>query len=644
MAHHENVIPTSANSCPAPMSRAALIALRNAGQLRTECPYIINDHVQNRLVAGTTITMHAVDARTLSENVSVKTTYDNEAWRGIYDLDRGLVLELQDNRGNIARGFNGLEVANFDWGNPFVTNFVVDNSTWNTTYGAARTITNVTISESSSLNTVGQIGGIIARLRLVGNSTINASNSNVSLINFEAKQASTIKLSAFTAGSTLSSYSLSASSINFSNSTSAVSLSNVTLVGSTINHTNVTSGTLAGFNVSLDNGSIVNHNTGAGTLTMTRVAFVNQGAIHHSTGTASITDSIFDRNASLTQNISAGVINFNSVLLTGNSTVTNQAVFSITLTRTKLDASSTIAVAAGAGGVLSATGLTSEHSGTINITAGSTAGNITLNNVKFASNGLIQKSGTGVINATHLTLSDQGRILSSGTRGLSFTRVNASELSTIQSTNATSVATDAMTDVRLTTRASVNFSASGAAANSVLYTTIEGAAAALNISGTNTGGVIQRANCNGGTITFANNTVAATVDIADINNTSHLMLQNMTVSKTISYVTANNQSSVTILNPTGVGNHTLLQAENFSNITINGTAASSAYLHARNRGSITQNGGAVTGMIKEMTGAITTGNFTHSHVFMCSPVSITLTAANNSRATYLGVTSTVPLF
>ena len=93
------------------MTRAALLTLRATGQLRTECPYIITDHVQNRLVAGTTITMRAVAANELSEQVEVNTTYDNEAWAGIYDIDRALVLELTDNRGNVAKGFNGTEVA-----------------------------------------------------------------------------------------------------------------------------------------------------------------------------------------------------------------------------------------------------------------------------------------------------------------------------------------------------------------------------------------------------------------------------------------------------------------------------------------------------------------------------------------------------
>ena len=63
--------PLGGTPCPAPMTRLALIGLRNAGQLRTECHYTITDHVQNRLVAGTTITLHAVAANELSERVEV---------------------------------------------------------------------------------------------------------------------------------------------------------------------------------------------------------------------------------------------------------------------------------------------------------------------------------------------------------------------------------------------------------------------------------------------------------------------------------------------------------------------------------------------------------------------------------------------
>lgn len=115
---------SSGEGCVITGTRAELLALRNAGLLQPSCHYILTDHVQGRLVAGTTIELHAVAADEFSENVMVNTTYDNEAWRGIFDIDRGLVLELQDNRNNIARGINGTEVTNFDWGNTSYTNVI----------------------------------------------------------------------------------------------------------------------------------------------------------------------------------------------------------------------------------------------------------------------------------------------------------------------------------------------------------------------------------------------------------------------------------------------------------------------------------------------------------------------------------------
>lgn len=95
------------SSCIISGTRAQLLALRASNSLDRGCSYLLTDHLQGRLVVGTTILLSAISINEFSENVSINTTYDNEGWRGIYDIDRSLVLELQDNRNNIARGFNG---------------------------------------------------------------------------------------------------------------------------------------------------------------------------------------------------------------------------------------------------------------------------------------------------------------------------------------------------------------------------------------------------------------------------------------------------------------------------------------------------------------------------------------------------------
>lgn len=212
------------DNCVVTDTRTNLINLRNTNGLIVGCHYVLTDHVQGRLVAGTTITLHADSPNEFSENVSVNTTYDNEGWGGIYDIDRALVLELTDNRNNICRGINGTEVTNFDWGNINYTNCLVDNATWNTTIGQTRTCTNVKVTGSSILTNLTQTGGTLLNIDLKGQSQLILTSANISLRSFELDNQSTFQATNYTAGNLLSFYKLNASSINISSSSSALSV------------------------------------------------------------------------------------------------------------------------------------------------------------------------------------------------------------------------------------------------------------------------------------------------------------------------------------------------------------------------------------------------------------------------------------
>jgi hypothetical protein len=90
------------------MTRAALLALRTAGTLRTECHYIITDGP----VIGTTgntsateIEMHAVSATELAIEAKVHTTFAASAWDALYDIDAGTsgtIFRLTDDWNNFA--------------------------------------------------------------------------------------------------------------------------------------------------------------------------------------------------------------------------------------------------------------------------------------------------------------------------------------------------------------------------------------------------------------------------------------------------------------------------------------------------------------------------------------------------------------
>lgn len=115
-------------TCPAPMTRGALIALRNAGSLNKECHYVVTDYSRGT-VGAATILMHAVDANTLSMHVDVKTAFDNMAWEGRYDIDTNRLTHLADNVGNVITGENTVDA--FPWNTPNVYENVIFESTLN---------------------------------------------------------------------------------------------------------------------------------------------------------------------------------------------------------------------------------------------------------------------------------------------------------------------------------------------------------------------------------------------------------------------------------------------------------------------------------------------------------------------------------
>lgn len=633
------------SSCLVIANRSQLLALRLSNSLDVGCHYRLTDYANGRLVAGTIITLHADSNSEFSENVTVNTTYDNEGWSGIYDIDRNLVLELKDNRGNIARGFNGTEVANFDWGNSFITNVLLDNSTWTTTYGASRTVTNCEIKEGSVLTTTSQTGGTISRLNLIGASTLTTATANVSITGCTIDRSSVVNLTSFTAGSNMQNYTLYNATINFSNSTSGVTLQIVRITNSTFNHTGVTTGTITGTNLIMENACSINHNNGAGNLSLNRVNMLGQAQINHTSGTISLTNYVLENNGNVVQNTgTTGVINLSDGILTGNGFVQNLGDYTINGTRFSAYENSTFSTQILAVGTATLTGTSLYNASSISITSASTAGNVSITgtNMKGASN--INKNGTGLLTISNSEFNSNGRILFSSVRGLSCTRVSVSNLATIQSTaTAGAGVTDGVTDVSLNSRATLTHNATGALGNNFSQCSATGLSGALTIGGTSTANTIQRGIANGATIQMSGN-VTNTVNIAIAENVGNINVQNMTVTKTMNYLTSRNNGSINITNPTGAGSISFIFSENGSNITISGTAGTSSYLYARNQGAIAHNGGNSTNITKDMVGTITTGNFTHSNLYMISPTSITLTANNANRATYLGVVSSVPLF
>ena len=395
----------SGNSCPAPMTRAALIALRNANGLSKDCDYVITDHVQGRLVAGTTIHFQAVSANELSENVQVNTTYDNEAWRGIYDIDRALVLELQDNRNNIARGINGNEVANFDWGNVGYTNVTVDNATLTVTYGSTTAvITNVTIDKGSTVILTGFTGTLNnANVSIV--STVNLTNANGSWRYGTITENSSFNAVGYTGGGDSYYFEISdATSFNISNSATQVNIRTTDMHVMTINANNLAAGTGAITFLGCDMWqSTFTKGTGSGISSITRLMMRDTSTVSHLTGTMTL-NNVQCHAGNINQNTNAGAtMSLIATHVKQGANISNAATGALNMSQSTIEINTLVRRVAGATGILTVNTSTVKSNSIVSIEATNT-GATTLGQCEIIQGSIVYNRSAVVLGLTRVIL------------------------------------------------------------------------------------------------------------------------------------------------------------------------------------------------------------------------------------------------
>lgn len=100
-------VPAAVPECAyAPnMSLASAIALRDAGSLNPNCVVIVPGPTIGTTgnTSATSIEIQPAANNDLGQAVLVHTTFDNSAWRGLYDADTDSLYELEDRFGNVAK-------------------------------------------------------------------------------------------------------------------------------------------------------------------------------------------------------------------------------------------------------------------------------------------------------------------------------------------------------------------------------------------------------------------------------------------------------------------------------------------------------------------------------------------------------------
>lgn len=693
------------SSCVVQITRNNLIVLRNAAQLEMGCHYLITDHVQGRLVAGTRILLHAVSSNLTSETAMVLTTYDNEAWTGIYDLDRSLVLELQDNRNNIARGYNGVEVSNFDWGNTAYTNVLVDNSTLTVTYGNTAQIINVKIMNVSTVTLTGFTGQLNnSTIQIASN--VNLTNANGTWRFFEIKDNSILNASGYTGGGDNYYNTIyNVSNINLSNSVSAAILRQNTFDAANITHANVSSGTFTLTNSNVF-GSTVNHSSGAGNFSATaNNNLVSGSQILHQTGTmtlinthnisstiqqstnAGATMSLNQAHIKQGANISnqaAGQLNINQSEIT-QSTATRQAgaTGNLTISTSKIWNNSNVTIVGTNTGsttvsncvfengnvtnssavIMSLTRVYLRSLSNINANVGS-VGNMTINDTELTSLSYFSKlntSTTGNISIVGSTFTGNSFVQHGGTGNLIITHAVLDGFSGINVISGNRSYT--LNRILATNISRANLSGTGAvtdnftevelkyrgtitiscsgAANNINYCTIEGLNGALVLSGTTGNKALNRIKLRDGSLVIANNANAATFAMFSINDLGRINIQAQPAGTTIQYIDVSNGSSFTV-NKTGAGTLQYITVRNNATVSITAGALAITKLDVE-QGVFNCSGGTINNVSKKMQSTFTVTGGVQTNVCHWTTTNKTTANSNTNRVDYLGLNSTAPI-
>lgn len=611
-------------ACDIEDSRANILAL--VGDLRKDCHYVINDHVQGQLTS-TKILLHAIDENTFSMAVKVLTPYDNIAWDGFYDIDTGIIFELRDNLGNVARG-DGSEVSAFDWGNIVYRNVRVENSVLNVTYGATRQVSNVVIDNGSTVTLTGWSFGNISNSRF-SSSTIDLTNARVYLADFNVV-ASTVNANGYTAGNAINRHNITNSGLlNISSSSSSYGVADVTLEGSSIIHSGVSSGSVVGSKLRLVNNCNIYHNNGAGTCSLTNSTLDGGVGVTHSSATLTFTNVFATSLAVIEKTQGTGAFNAYRTAFNSSPNIRHYGDANMSFTNSEIAYTANVLMEAGSTCVMNFLSSYVAQSSRVYSYA-SSQGSLSLTTTNVLGQAYIYKYGTGTLSFGSSFLQNNPTLTHNGVGNLNFSSSTLTNQS-ILNHNTTGVSSDVVTDVHIHGRGGVNFLTSNTGVNRLQYMTISDFGY-VGFTGTTTGCNIERTNVNSASrLTITNSQASCTLRYGSFTSYGQLTISTSTAGNSLSLyyldVRANGRYNITAPTANYTGYHTSIGSN--GTLSVSGSATLGRYINIYNTGRYNLNGGSST-RVWVAQNALTSGNFTHSRIYYNYHGTQTLTANNTN--------------
>lgn len=631
------------SSCPAPMLRTDLITLRNSSLLDINCEYVVTDFFQNRILPGTTLHFNATSANSLSEVIYVKTSYDNEAWFGIYDIDTNILKELRDGRGNIVRDTTGTAVGAFDWGNASYTNCLVENSSWIVSYGSARPMQNVRVLSSSTLNTSGMIAGGLTNFVIENSSSATFVGASITASGWEVSNSSIANISSYSGNTTNSYFKVSNNStLNLAGSSSQFTGSAVTILdASFVSHVGVSSGAVSANRVTASQASTITHSPGALALNITNSSITAGSSIAHSTGTINTLSSVILENGSSISvgaaAASGGTLSVSLTRLTNGSAISNQSGSSLVIVAAVFENGSRIDKRSGSTGAATLSLVKFYNDSNVDIT-NTSSNTFSMTGTTLSERASIAKTGNGALSLSLSRISSLSRVNHSGSGNLTLNNVAMDDLSQVTHSTTTAGFTDLMAEVSMLSRSQVQFTGSRTANNSLLYSSTSGVSGLINFSGTTSGQTVTAARADNGSINVANQVVVQG-SIANISASSSgsITITANTVAKSLNGLSASTSGVISINGCTNTGSISNIDVSSGGQYLATGGMVNASAITIYSGGRYTQNGGTSSNIVKTFASTLTSGAFSHSNIGHSTAVNKVLTANNANRFDYMGL-------
>lgn len=152
------------DTCPDPMTRAALLTLRNSGGLTLGCRYTITDPPATGNFAPTALVFDAVSATELDREGEAVVPWSPNPVTVFYDIDGNGYVRVIDHVRNDVRG-NNAQIGQFPWGvaNVYGNTLVDTTLTYNTGNFYLNELTGSTVTVNSLFHTNMVIGSTVSQ-------------------------------------------------------------------------------------------------------------------------------------------------------------------------------------------------------------------------------------------------------------------------------------------------------------------------------------------------------------------------------------------------------------------------------------------------------------------------------------------------